>query len=317
MQTALHIKKNACHTINITFLAKIRLLCLLLSILPHNTSGSCTKPRLQGMYRLFLESNEIKCPDEARLMLAPGTAIVAVSGMMILDLITKTPKETWGQLYIIDKSKATEHLWIHLFNTFTNEDEFDALPLSLEYSSFKEDFVKHLQDNASVYWPESDKLSIDIKIKRLKDKIDLGHSWLSTEETFRLIKNKFVNQEVHFIRGDLSNQIDLRILLNLIETQREIIKFIYLSNIHEYVKEEKKEEDYIACLKSLSKSDFITNDTKVLATSLRDSVCDSRRLLPITCADQTKIPLRRTIFNSLSVYLIELASGIRSASLHP
>lgn len=201
-------------------------------------------------HRVFLTTNEDG--QERTLSILEktplhGDTMIGVSGFFILNAAAIRGRTSSGRIeniILFDRSVRVEHFW----------ERMQAIITGSEHRGEVFEKVAALLDNEKHWYynrteplskgEEDPRYAHQTYIQELRAEMEMGQSWLSSDEKFARIKAIFVQGRFIFKRADLTDVEAFRSIGLALKAEGLQVDTVYLSNTFEYLKSGKLEADF-------------------------------------------------------------------------
>lgn len=227
---------------------------------------------------LFLTGDEGGKPEAiAKVKKHPLTAgadvALMTSGMLGLNFATQRGTGSSDQRRIakvisVDYSSVTEVFWERFGILLKSSDDRTTLISAL--------FLELLQNAPFYFTPDDYERRSKAQLDDLKDEIDNGRHFLSTDEGYAEVRKLFKEKRFVHLRADLADPRLTDSICCILQSRNEKLETLYLSNISDYANHEDRHKDFVSALEKLKP--VILPDT-IFIDSYRDIVQEKKPML--------------------------------------
>jgi hypothetical protein len=280
----------------------------------HSIKPSSTKARDVGLFLTTNEKNQEKTLATLHKHPLVGEVMLFVSGFWGLNAAAaRGPAKGQKIQYLIclDVCHRVQAFWNHMQVIITKGNSKEEVTGNV---------IALIQAKHDAFYPINSQFVANQYILALKQEIETGVSWLSSDERFRVIKHIFDANHFVFKGIDVCDQDAMLALSKSVSDLGLRFDCIYLSNIREYAEYEQRLQEFhegIKCLKSSTSDQTLFIDTKPKQAKQDGLVQRVMRKIPNSDFNITFPPtpyLQQTLNNS-SVLLSNLFSQLVKASL--
>jgi len=199
-------------------------------------------------HQVFLTTNETNQQPIQEMLLKldkTGNTAIGVSSFQVLNFASIRKDD---YVVVFDRGIRVDHFWQKAAPIIAKSENrgkcYTEIAKLIEdnyidfYAATKADAERIKKECAEGNFGSALPLQqkAEARIQSLREEIESGLSWLSTEERFKIIQAIFQNDRFVFKRIDLFQPKTFRNIQEIFQTQNMVPDVVYLSNLWEYTK---------------------------------------------------------------------------------